>query len=101
MRFTISHRMGLELLLDAGNLIDRVLLSGAEWEGEQLRFLEDLSRGMKQPGARMIFLDIGAHWGLYALRMHKTGFFNSITAFEPDPFNFAQLEAQLFLNQCA
>ena len=45
-----------------------------------------------------MFLDIGAHWGLYALKARQTGMFSQIVAFEPDPQNHAQLRANLFLN---
>ena len=45
-----------------------------------------------------VFLDVGAHWGLYALLAHRTRQFERIVAFEPDPANYAQLQANLFLN---
>ena len=53
-------------------------------------------RGYCPDGA--VFLDIGAHWGFYALLACRKGWFERIVAFEPDPANYAQLQANLFLN---
>src|SRR5581483_7713136 len=38
------------------------------------------------------------HWGFYALLARSKGWFERIVAFEPDPANYAQLQANLFLN---
>ncbi len=51
-------------------------------------------RGKENP----VFLDIGAYFGVYSFLMLKTGIFNQIVAFEADAHNFAQLQANMFLN---
>lgn len=44
------------------------------------------------------FLDVGANFGLYALIGAAKGVAREIHAFEPDPRNRAQMQANLFLN---
>ncbi len=48
-----------------------------------------------------MFLDVGAHWGWYALLAHKEGVFDEVIAVEPDPTNYGQLQANLVLNDFA
>jgi FkbM family methyltransferase len=45
-----------------------------------------------------IFLDIGAHMGIYAITVAKRTQCARILAFEPDPRNYAHLQANLLLN---
>jgi FkbM family methyltransferase len=98
-RFVIEHRMGLELLLDRNNVIDWQLFIAGKWERPQFTELFGLAaEQLRRRRADAIFLDIGAHWGLYALAAHQSGMFSRIIAFEPDPISFAQLHANLFLN---
>ncbi|MBS0546310.1 MAG: FkbM family methyltransferase [Proteobacteria bacterium] len=98
-RYSIERREGLLLLLDRENAIDWLLTLSGEWEKPHLTKLFELAR-QQMPHAQKgaIFLDIGAHWGLYALKAHQSKMFEQIVAFEPDPFNYAQLQANLFLN---
>jgi FkbM family methyltransferase len=98
-RYSIEHRMGLLLLLDRENAIDWQLTISGEWERPHLTKLLDLARE-RLPHSRhgAVFLDIGAHWGLYALKARQSGMFEQIFAFEPDTQNYAQLQANLFLN---
>jgi FkbM family methyltransferase len=98
-RYSIERRMDLLLLLDRENAIDWQLMLSGEWERPHLNKLLDLARERlpySKKGA--IFLDIGAHWGLYALKALQSGMFEQVVAFEPDPQNYAQLQANLFLN---
>jgi FkbM family methyltransferase len=98
-RYMIERRMGLRLLLDQENAIDWECFIKGTWEPEQFTYFFKLATEQwLQPHGGAIFLDIGAHWGIYALEAHKRGLFERIVAFEPDPTNFAQLEANLFLN---
>ncbi len=98
-RYSIERRMDLLLLLDRENAIDWQLTLSGEWERPHLTKLLDLAR-QQLPHSRngAIFLDIGAHWGLYALKARQSGMFEQVVAFEPDPQNYAQLQANLFLN---
>jgi FkbM family methyltransferase len=99
-RYSIEYREGLFLLLDRENAIDWQLALLGEWERPHMAMLFDLARE-RLPYSRngAMFLDVGAHWGLYALKAHRTGMFGRIIAFEPDPTNYAQLQANLFLNR--
>lgn len=98
-RYLVERRQGLTLLLDRSNAVDRELHISGLWEPEsvgRLFALADKERGYCPDGA--VFLDIGAHWGFYALLARSKGWFERIVAFEPDPANYEQLQANLFLN---
>jgi hypothetical protein len=98
-RYSLERRMGLLLLLDRENAIDWQLMLSGEWERPHLTKLFDLAkRQLPYCKNGAVFLDIGAHWGLYALKARQTGMFSQIVAFEPDPQNYSQLQANLFLN---
>jgi len=98
-RYSIEWRMDLQLLLDRENAIDWQLTLSGEWERPHLDKLLELAK-QRLPHSKngAVFLDIGAHWGLYALKARQSGMFEQIVAFEPDPQNYAQLQANLFLN---
>jgi FkbM family methyltransferase len=101
-RYLIERRQGLTLLLDRSNAVDWELHTSGIWEPEsvgRLFALADKERSYCPDGA--VFLDIGAHWGFYALLARNKGWFERIVAFEPDPANYAQLQANLFLNGAA
>ncbi len=98
-RYLVERRQGLTLLLDRSNAVDWELHTSGIWEPEsvtRLFALAEQERGHCPDGE--VFLDIGAHWGFYALLAHGKGWFERIVAFEPDPANYAQLQANLFLN---
>jgi len=101
-RYMVESRLGLRLLLDQENAVDRqVFLSGA-WEPECVgQLFAMIEQERRHCTAEAVFLDVGAHWGLYSLLAHRTGYFSRIVAFEPDPTNYAQLQANLFLNDAA
>ena len=101
-RYLVERRQGLTLLLDRSNAVDRELHTSGIWEPqsvERLFALTEQERGYCPDGS--VFLDIGAHWGFYALLARAKGWFERIVAFEPDPANYAQLQANLFLNQAS
>ncbi len=97
-RFMVEERMGLRLLIDLENTIDRQIFLSGTWEKEHLDTLFGLVEQHRRSDEKAVFLDIGAHWGVYALLAHQSGNFERIVAFEPDPTNYAQLQANLFLN---
>lgn len=98
-RYMVDERMGLRLLLDHDNTVDRQIFLTGAWEKEHVDTLFGLlEEQRRRQDAEAVFLDVGAHWGLYALLAHKSGRFKRIVAFEPDPVNYAQLQANLFLN---
>ena len=98
-RYLVERRQGLTLLIDRTNAVDGQLhLSGA-WEPQTVERLFGLVADERQHCSKgAVFLDVGAHWGFYALLAHKKGWFERIVAIEPDPTNYAQLQANLFLN---
>jgi hypothetical protein len=96
-RFTVENRQGLLLLLDRKSYIDSWLLVRGSWERPQIEYLSSLiTRYCTTEEA--IFLDVGAHAGLYSLILRKAAKFERIIAFEPDPRNLAQLYANLLMN---
>jgi FkbM family methyltransferase len=99
-RYLVERRQGLTLLLDRSNAVDWQIHTSGAWEPEsveRLFALVEKERTHCPDGA--VFLDVGAHWGFYALLAHRKGWFERIVAFEPDPVNYAQLQANLFLNR--
>lgn len=95
---TVVQRGDLRLLLDPSSLVDREMLDHGAWEATQIGLMIDAARALKGNPRRKLFLDVGAYWGLYSLKMWRLGVFDEILCFEPDANNFAQLEAQMFLN---
>lgn len=101
-RYMVENRLGLRLLLDQENAVDRQIFIAGAWEPECVGQLFGLiEQERRHHGGEAVFLDVGAHWGLYSLLAHRTGHFSRIVAFEPDPTNYAQLQANLFLNDAA
>lgn len=95
-RHSIKTRYGLQFLLDKTNLVDRSMKYRFGWEGE--KFEKFIARAQDCFGDQIVFLDVGAHWGLYAIRVSQLPCFDEIHAFEPDKRNRAQLYGNLFLN---
>lgn len=101
-RYMVEQRLGLTLLLDQENAVDRQLFISGAWEPECVdQLFGMIEQERRHHRGEAVFLDVGSHWGLYALLAHKTGYFSRIVAFEPDPTNYAQLQANLFLNDAA
>lgn len=95
-KYFIKSRYGLRFLLDKSNLIDRSMIFRFGWEGEKYsKFLEYINATLSSD---IVFLDVGSHWGLYAIRAVKSDRIAEIHAFEPDKRNLAQLHANLMLN---
>lgn len=98
-RYIVEQRQGLTLLLDRTNAVDWQLHVSGAWEPDSVGRLFRLIETARREGSEgAVFLDVGAHWGFYGLLALKTGWFERIVALEPDPENFAQLQANLFLN---
>ncbi len=95
----LYDRYEMRLLLDKASPVDRLIIDGKAWEPEQTIFFMDLlAKFFGEP--KLIFVDVGAYWGLYSLLAMRSGV-QTIYAFEPDRHNFAQLEAQIFLNNAS
>jgi FkbM family methyltransferase len=95
-QFLIRHRYGHRFLLDRSNLVDRSMLYRFGWEGE--KYSQFISHVRSHYSESIMFLDIGSHWGLYAIRASQEPAIDEIHAWEPDSRNRAQLHANLFLN---
>lgn len=93
-QFVVDTWNGLTLLLDKTSIIDHSIHNLGNWETPQT------ARLLSQANCRKdtVFLDIGAHWGLYGMLAHQRGV-RDIHLFEPDTRNRNQLCAQLFLNK--
>lgn len=96
-RYFVISRFSRFLLVDIFNYVDRQVEAYGLYEKEQLVNMEGLISRYDIP----VFLDIGAHWGLYGLYLSSRPLLRSleIIAFEPDPRNHGQLRANIFLNQ--
>src|ERR1044071_1182092 len=65
-RYMVDERMGLRLLLDHDNIVDRGIFLTGTWEKEHLDALFGLMAEQRRHfDGDAVFLDIGAHWGLY------------------------------------
>ena len=96
-RFHLYNRLGLRLLLNYANYVDRLLIIHEPYEAAQIDHL--LREADRQPFD--LFIDVGANLGLYALLMAGTGRFGDIVAFEPDPRNYRQLVTNIAINGLA
>ena len=94
--FTLCDRDGLTLLLDRTSMVDQFMIDRGHWESNHINLMREAVRKLLVP-TNGVFLDVGAYWGLYAMRAVQEGA-KEVHAFEPDPRNYAQLQAQLFLN---
>lgn len=90
--------MGVWLLLDQVNSVDRNLLIRGAWELEEFRMLVSLISKRLRPGQRRVVLDVGAHGGLYCLVLDQYLPLDRLVAFEPDPINLVQLRANIMMN---
>jgi FkbM family methyltransferase len=96
----IHDLLGFRLLLDRGSLVDRAIVDTGEWEHEQLDYFVGLIERIRGRG-ECLFIDVGAYWGLYTLVAHRSAAFGALYAIEADRHNFAQLQANLFLNNAS
>ena len=97
-RWSLRRSHGELLLLDRSSALDRHIMKKGGWEDEQIAKLQSLVTQHRKPGRPTVFLDVGSYFGLYSLRMRKTGLFDRICAVEANPVNFCHLQASLLLN---
>lgn len=94
----VARRMNHLLLFDLDSTHDKYILAFGFYEEEQRRMLFSAARELSAAPGPRVFIDIGAHSGVYSLWAHESGLFDRIVAVEADPRNVAQLQANLFLN---
>lgn len=92
--FRVARRAGAAWLLNHRHYVDRHMLFDGDYEAAQRARLFALAA---EANCR-VFADIGANFGLYAVHAARSGAFEAVHAFEPDPRNLAQLRANLLLN---
>lgn len=90
----VYKRLGLVLLLNYANYIDRRLIIKEPYEERQLRHFDT---ALKQNNFDM-FIDVGANIGLYSLLAAKSERVARILSFEPDLRNNYQFRANILLN---
>ncbi len=77
-------------------MVDRCILKEGDWEADSWKmFSEEILKNGAED--RIVFIDIGSYFGLYAIKAHQIGF-KEIHAFEADHDNFIQLSANILLN---
>jgi len=94
-RYRVYRRLGLNLLLNYANYIDRQLIIREPYEARQLAHFREQLCGHRYAAV----IDIGANLGLYSLIAAQSGNVAEVLAFEPDPRNYRQLQANLLLNR--
>ncbi|MEN8257359.1 MAG: FkbM family methyltransferase [Thermodesulfobacteriota bacterium] len=90
----VYKRLGLVLLLNYANYIDRRLIIKEPYEERQLAHFVT---ALRQNNFDM-FVDVGANIGLYSLLAAKIGKVTTILSFEPDQRNNYQFRANILLN---
>jgi FkbM family methyltransferase len=94
-RYRLVQRDGLIFLVDYTAWADKTAVIHGLAERPQT---ELLLREIGDRGAS-VFVDIGAHMGSYAMMVRRHTSCRRIIAFEPDPLNFAHLQANLLVNR--
>jgi FkbM family methyltransferase len=94
-RYRLVQRDGLVFLVDYSAWADKTAVIHGLAERPQTQFL---LHAIGERGAS-IFVDIGAHMGSYAMMVRRHTHCRRVIAFEPDPMNFAHLQANLLVNR--
>lgn len=96
-QYSVQRRFGRLMLCNMGEPVGRAMICKGLWEHRQFELLErEIPR--RRQNQRMIFLDVGAYWGLYSLYFQAAGGFDEIHAFEPSPRNQVLLDLHLQMN---
>lgn len=93
-RYRLVKREGALFLVNYTSWADRMVIIHGLAERPQVEFL---LQAIAVRGCS-VFLDIGAHMGTYAIMVARRTRCAKIIAFEPDPRNFAHLQANLLVN---
>ena len=93
----VIRSQGARFIVDTTDMIDHAVAIDGIWDGDQLEALAAVCR--QRPVD--VFFDIGANSGIYSVLVAKKRLASEVVAFEPDPGNFARLNANLALNGLA
>lgn len=91
----IVERYKCKFILDPDNWIDKRLIAGIDYEGEQIALALSLTREIR---ASQVF-DVGANFGLYTAILGSLPEVRRVYAFEPVRRNIAQLNSTVFVNR--
>ena len=92
--FTVRRSMGACFLVSWRNYVDRQIAFYDDFEAPQF----DVFLGTMARTGCDVFLDVGANIGYYSIVAALRGTADRVIAFEADPRNVAQLEANLLIN---
>ena len=93
-RYRIVKRNGAHFVVNFANWADRMVVAHGLVERDQIDFfLGEIRRRHCS-----VFLDVGANMGLYSIFVAQQTECAKIIAFEPDQRSYAQLQANLLLN---
>jgi FkbM family methyltransferase len=92
--FAIVRSRGARFLVNYHNYVDRQIAFYDDFESQQLEYLLE---NIRRYGCTN-FIDIGANIGFYTIHVAIETSISRLSAFEPDPRNFHQLRANLFLS---
>ncbi len=90
-----ADESGNQFLLDLDNYIDSLLFVKGGFESKEIEALA----GCAADAGCQVFVDVGANFGLFTVAIGRKVWCREVHAFEPDPRNFAQLMANVFLNE--
>lgn len=85
------------ILLNLDNYIDSIIYFNESYEQKHIEFL--YSKFIEYQCR--YFIDIGANIGIYSMYFANSANLKTCYSFEPDPNNYAQLNANIFLNKQA
>jgi len=91
----VNDHQGNRLLLDLDNHIDSMIFLEGGYEDRAVANLAKIAKDRNCDH----FIDAGANIGVYSLRFARDPGYHHLWAFEPDPRNFKQFAANLWLNR--
>ncbi len=98
-RWLVKDAAGIFLLLDKSSLVDLHVFHHNRWEEDRLEYLIDLMKVVvRSTSDEVYFFDVGSYFGQYSLVVKKEFKDVIVCAFEANPYNFIQLNANVLLN---
>jgi FkbM family methyltransferase len=90
----IVNFKNIRLFINIKDPIDKIIFYKNEYEEKQIKFLSDWAKKNKPN----IFIDIGANFGIYSLRISKLFQMLKVIAFEPVLTTFNKLKMNIKIN---